>query len=308
MLVLEAKLTFFVFFMFTKVACNKEFCDLCHIVQKKIFFSVHLPKGETLERKKLSESYILAVCEGEISLDFITYRAMFLRTGDLLVLPKSLHVKCTAVTSCQFILCALAPDINVCKYFSPKHLEAYLSTRPEIVSNIRNQNKLFPLHSQLDGDMLRFLHRLDKSLYTPINCCSYQLFKREELFLYLRIGYEKEDLAYFFYPIMFRDMEFRDFIFENFRDTPDVNLLAEKANMSVRTFTRKFKETFLESPHKWILARKAEFIENDIVRSNLSFNEIANKYNFSSPAYLSNFCKKLWGKTPTDMRKHGLLL
>lgn len=107
---------------------------------------------------------------------------------------------------------------------------------------------------------------------------------------------------------MFRDIEFRDFIFENFRDTPDVNLLAEKANMGVRTFTRKFKETFLESPHKWILARKAEFIENDIVRSNLSFNEIANKYNFSSPAYLSNFCKKLWGKTPTDMRKHGLLL
>ena len=74
--------------------------------------------------------------------------------------------------------------------------------------------------------------------------------------------------------------------------------------MSVSTFSRKFKEAFNDTAQHWLLARKAEAVLYDIVHTNGSFKEIAERHSFSSPAYLSNFCKQHFGKTPATLRKH----
>lgn len=72
----------------------------------------------------------------------------------------------------------------------------------------------------------------------------YHQIKRDELFLYLRAGYTKEELAQFFYPILGRDLDFKDFILTNSRKIFDVKDFATQANMSLSTFNRRFKETF----------------------------------------------------------------
>lgn len=110
----------------------------------------------------------------------------------------------------------------------------------------------------------------------------------------------------FFYPILGKDMEFKDFILMNSRTLFDVKEFAVRANMSLSTFNRRFKETFNDTAKNWLLLRKQEFVEHDITLSNLTFNEIAEKYSFSSTSYLVTFCKKYFGKTPNELRKEAL--
>ncbi len=92
----------------------------------------------------------------------------------------------------------------------------------------------------------------------------------------------------------------------NSRTLFDVKEFAVRANMSLSTFNRRFKETFNDTAKNWLLLRKQEFVEHDITLSNLTFNEIAEKYSFSSTSYLVTFCKKYFGKTPNELRKEAL--
>lgn len=79
----------------------------------------------------------------------------------------------------------------------------------------------------------------------------------------------------------------------NSRTLFDVKEFAVQANMSLSTFNRRFKETFNDTAKNWLLLRKQEFVKHDITLSNLTFNEIAEKYSFSSTSYLVTFCKNI---------------
>ena len=121
-----------------------------------------------------------------------------------------------------------------------------------------------------------------------------------------RAGYTKEELALFFYPILGKDMEFKDFVLMNSRSIFDVKDFAIRANMSLSTFNRRFKETFNATAKTWLLLRKQEFVRSDVTLSTLPFSEIAEKYQFPSTSYLTTFCKKYFGKTPNELRKEAL--
>ena len=134
----------------------------------------------------------------------------------------------------------------------------------------------------------------------------YHQIKREELFMYLRAGYTKEELAMFFSPVLGKNLDFKDFVLTHYKQIFDVREFAQKANMSQSTFNRRFKESFNDTALKWLLARKSESILNDIVKSDLTFAEISEKYRFSSPSYFVTFCKKHYGKTAAVLRREGI--
>ncbi|EJX00522.1 transcriptional regulator, AraC family [gut metagenome] len=118
------------------------------------------------------------------------------------------------------------------------------------------------------------------------------------------MSYSLQELAYFFFPLLNVHSDFQDFVYANYRDIHDVKELAEKANMSLSTFTRRFKDTFNDTAQNWLTARRAESVLYDIVKTGLTFTEIAEKHEFSSSAYLTFFCKQHFGKTPATLRKN----
>lgn len=120
-----------------------------------------------------------------------------------------------------------------------------------------------------------FFSLLVDCLKEGLGCIHYHQIKRDELFLYLRAGYTKEELALFFYPVLGQNLEFKDFVLMNSRKIFDVKDFALQANMSQSTFNRRFKETFNETAKNWLLLRKQEFVKRDVALSNLSFSEIA---------------------------------
>lgn len=214
----------------------------------------------------------------------------------MFLLPKNKQITTFARKATTLLLCSFTNDLRLCSRFSIQQLSHFISE-----STCQN-----PYCLKLDIRLQSFFSLLVDCLKEGLGCIHYHQIKRDELFLYLRAGYTKEELALFFYPVLGQNLEFKDFVLMNSRKIFDVKNFALQANMSQSTFNRRFKETFNETAKNWLLLRKQEFVKCDIALSNLSFSEIAEKYKFSSTSYLGTFCKKYFGKTPKEIRKEAI--
>lgn len=262
----------------------------------KIFSLMEISEGAVVERRHLDTTFLVIVLEGDIEVRYGIDKHFSPRPGYMFLLPKNEQVTTYAQKSSTLLLCSFVSDLKLCSRFSIQQLSHC------VMGNVAKS----PYCLKLDIRIQRFLPLLISCLREGLGCVHYHQIKRDELFLYLRAGYTKKELALFFYPILGKDMEFKDFILMNSRTLFDVKEFAVQANMSLSTFNRRFKETFNDTAKNWLLLRKQEFVKHDITLSNLTFNEIAEKYNFSSTSYLVTFCKKYFGKTPNELRKEAL--
>lgn len=269
-------------------------CSLYATRETSLFFMREIPTGETISRIYPDYTLLVFPFSGFVEVDYGVDGKLYLKAGNFFLLPKNDDVKITAIGSdASVLLCKFTRDINLCSMYSLKQLEKFL---PQ--DSVHNYCCL-----PFDERIKAFVDLMVMSLSDGLNCAHYHQIKRDELFIYLRAGYTKEDLARFFNPVIGRDIDFKDFVLTHYKYIYDVKEFAEKANMSLSTFNRRFKESFNNTALKWLLARKSENILNDILKSDLSFAEISDKYRFSSPSYFVAFCKKHYGKTAAELRK-----
>ena len=86
----------------------------------------------------------------------------------------------------------------------------------------------------------------------------------------------------------------------------------DRLNMSPSAFKRKFRETFgISAPprlnskkkknDKMLIRKKEQKLIRDILMTNISIAELAEKYKFTAN-YMTTFCRKHFGKSPTELR------
>ena len=258
-----------------------------------IFHVYNLEKDKQCIRRYHDSSFIVILLSGGIAIRYGINRSLSLEKNRLFLLPKNLPVDYMATKeNTTLLLCTFSTELTLCSRYSIQQLENHIP--------VDAGNKLYSLPA--DSRIVSFATMLVEALQSGLGCVHYHCLKRDELLLYLRAGYTKEQLALFFYPVLGRDIDFKDFMLNHFMEVSDVKQLAVLSNMSLSTFNRRFKETFHETAKNWLLARKSEHLLRDIVMGNLSFAELAIKYNFSSTAYLATFCKKNFGSTPYELR------
>lgn len=271
----------------------------CHLYtndNNRIFTILNYKKGSITNRKHITLTLLAYIMEGVVEINYGINKKINLEAGYFFLLPKNFSITIKAIEDVKIITCLFDNEIPLCSQFAISQLINYLPN-PE--------NKvLHPLKA--DKRLQTFTSLLYDCLSDGLNCIHYQEIKRSELFIYLRTGYTKENLALLFSPILGKDMDFKDFILSNYKKISNIIEFAEKANMSLSTFNRYFKKTFNETAYKWLLAHKSEDILNDILKSNLTIAEISDKYYFSSPSYFSAFCKKNYGKTAIELRNECL--
>lgn len=262
----------------------------------KVFTLMEIPEGHTVERRFLNTTFLVILLQGDIEIRYEIDKYFTPQLGYMFLLPKNKQITTFARKATTLLLCSFTNDLRLCSRFSIQQLSHFISE-----STCQN-----PYCLKLDIRLQSFFSLLADCLKEGLGCIHYHQIKRDELFLYLRAGYTKEELALFFYPVLGQNLEFKDFVLMNSRKIFDVKHFALQANMSQSTFNRHFKETFNETAKNWLLLRKQEFVKRDIALSNLSFSEIAEKYKFSSTSYLDTFCKKYFGKTPKEIRKEAI--
>ncbi|MDO5522460.1 MAG: helix-turn-helix domain-containing protein [Bacteroidia bacterium] len=146
-----------------------------------------------------------------------------------------------------------------------------------------------------------FMNTMQMYLDNKMLCKHLQGIKQSEFFFLMRGFYTKEENAMFFYPIIERNNSFRALVKEKANDVETVKDLAEACNMTTKTFTRKFKETFKETPKQWLLTRKKLQVKLDVLRAD-NLKELQGKAGFSSYAHLNEYCIKQFDKSIKELR------
>ena len=107
----------------------------------------------------------------------------------------------------------------------------------------------------------------------------------------------------FFSPILNKTVNFKDFVIANYQKVKTVEDLSVLFGCSLRSFNRKFKEHFDDSPYNWILKQRAKHIKAQLLTPDIEFSEIIKEFKFSSASHFSTYCKKQFGITPREIRK-----
>ena len=128
--------------------------------------------------------------------------------------------------------------------------------------------------------------------------------KRYIILMMLSKLFRRDDLIYMFRYKPGEDFEFSELVFRHYNCGVNAQELATLTGVPIATFNRKFKKAFGMSVLHWLNTRREISILMDLTTTDMTIKEIAAKYNLT-PNYLSDFCKKHLGDTPSSFREKG---
>lgn len=251
--------------------------------------------GSQSIKRRLQCSTLFFLLEGTALVRSDRNMTKVVESNRLFFIPSGSSIQIEAVTDITIIACSLDDNITLCKEFTLKQLAEIQYNRPDYIDQ---DLAVLPISQLLRQELLV----TKDTLRTGLLCYHYQRTKLNVFLLMLRGFYTKEELAILFEPLLNDDNIFQEQILHLYSKVKCVKELILLTNIPTTTFNRKFHEAFHMSAGKWLTMKKKENLRNELCASDLSINEIADKYGFT-PNYLIKFCKDHLGKTPAELRK-----
>ncbi len=252
-----------------------------------------LSKGSQYKIETGECAAILFVLSGTASIFSIDYHLNYLEIKNgILLLPRCSQYRIEALETVTFFKCDMT--LNFIQNVNQWLIQVYGNSLTE-----KKQNYKLPLKQKV-RHLLDFFFQSDTTLES--NRAQFNEWKQNGLFLIMKDSYSVQELSAFFSEIKNQDMEFKEFVYSNYRNVRSVMEFADLAKCSLSVFCREFKKHFGESAYQWMLKRKSQYVLQDILQTSIPFQELADKYQFSSQAHFTKFCKQRYNLTPKDLR------
>lgn len=252
-----------------------------------------LSKGSQYKIETGECAAILFVLSGTASIFSIDYHLNYLEIKNgILLLPRCSQYRIEALETVTFFKCDMT--LNFIQNVNQWLIQVYGNSLTE-----KKQNYKLPLKQKV-RHLLDFFFQSDTTLES--NRAQFNEWKQNGLFLIMKDSYSVQELSTFFSEIKNQDIEFKEFVFSNYRNVRSVMEFADLAKCSLSVFCREFKKHFGESAYQWMLKRKSQYVLEDILQTSIPFQELADKYQFSSQAHFTKFCKQRYNLTPKDLR------
>lgn len=134
-------------------------------------------------------------------------------------------------------------------------------------------------------------------------CAHLQDIKQSEWFFLMRAFFTKEENAQFFHSLIRGNNPFMIMVKQKSREVKTVAELASACNMTERTFRRHFKQYFQIAPKQWLLEQNKQQVELELMKSEDGLKILAPQLGFCSDTQLSNYCRRYFKKTSSEIRK-----
>lgn len=255
---------------------------------------IEIKAGKNMMREDAEHSVLEFILSGELDVSTAGAVAQRIHEKQLFLIPAGDNFYVKTITDIKLIRCLLTKDISLFTRFSVIQLQKYT---PPPSQWVKKGIILLPIHELL----FKELELIRDTLLSGISNFVFQRIKQETLFVELMEFYPKKELAMLFAPVIGKQSEFKNTILKLYPQVKNVKELVEMLHMSPSVFKRKFQDTFGLSAHQWLIQKKKEKLFRDIVMTDMSIIELAEKYRFSVN-YMTTFCREHFGKSPTEMR------
>ncbi|MBP1631639.1 MAG: transcriptional regulator [Bacteroidetes bacterium] len=259
------------------------------------FSQIDVRKDNHKEIKTGDSSTILFVLSGKVLVSCVECNhKMFLSDG-MLFLPPGTKFNLLAIETSVAVKCEMTKN-------SISQINQWLALSSENNDEYEKKCLTLPIKYSLKC-FLEFFHQ-SYSL-SGFNFSELNEWKQNGLILVLKNSYSMNELAAFFSPILGKNMDFKEFVYANYKSVKNLQEFADLAKCSLSVFCREFKKNFGESAYQWMLERKSQFVLQDIISTSIPFQELADRYQFSSQAHFTKFCKQRYNQTPKDLRSNS---
>ncbi|MDR2498932.1 MAG: AraC family transcriptional regulator [Tannerellaceae bacterium] len=250
----------------------------------------HEKKNASIQTKDKHLNHLLFILEGEMNISYHEFRNHLCKTGEMVFIPRDSPAYIDAYTDVNYLLLSFNNQFVIKDEIGWNDLQEFENERDVFHKlDIRS-----PLSDVLDSIVYYQQHRI----YNP----NLNLVKQKELFLVMKVFYSRQEIARFLKPMIKQDTDFKAYVINHYKETKNVEELAAMCNLSPRAFIRKFKIHFNDSPYRWILRQKANYIRLLLADKKIPMISIIQEYGFSSPAHFTTYCKKQFGETPSALR------
>jgi AraC family transcriptional regulator len=90
----------------------------------------------------------------------------------------------------------------------------------------------------------------------------------------------------------------REYVEAHLHEEVDIVALSEVAGLSVRHFSRAFREELGETPHKWLMTRRTEKAMELMTGANMGLAQVAELCGFAGQSHFTKVFKQVTGNTP----------
>lgn len=260
--------------------------------ERAILGCLELKANETFVREDLGRSTLVFILRGSINVSTAGFINQPVEECHMLLIPAGDCFYGRAITDVSLLRFSFDQNIALCNKFSLRQL---LNHIPD--DDKKEAFTVLPIRELL----FRELEITLDVMKTGLLCIHYQRIKTEIVFLELRAFYTKEELARLFAPVLAEDSDFKTLVLRTFPHVDDAKELMLALEMPFTTFNRKFQAAFGMPAGQWIIQKKKEKLFRDIVMTEKSMNELAQKYGFTVN-YLTTFCRKHFNASPRELR------
>ena len=248
------------------------------------------PAGFILERN-LIDTEIVFLIEGKFNLSYGKLIKEEITEGKIMLFPPGSHVVAEVTEDVHFIICRVRDVVQLCECMSLERLNKDVGDIPKGFHML-----------DINDRIKKYIDLFVECVNDGLSCTYYFATKMKELFFMLRAYYTKEQLAGFFSPMVGKDAQFMNLMYQNYRKAGSVQELADISNYSLSGFKKQFQRVFGTSASEWMSEQKATRVFQDLNNSPLSIKELSDRHGFSSVSAFSTFCQSKFGLPPGKIR------
>ena len=256
-----------------------------------------LKPGEVLCDMDKEMNYIIFCQRGKIQLTSSLFQEETLQEGEMMFLPRMADCQGEIPEDTHIVIHSF--NNTVCR---PENcILSYLYTHRKK----KDDDKRFtyccklPIHDVIVTFIQSICHYL---IDNTGDLLLWHLKHKELIRLFCRY-YKMEELQSFFHPMTDEEVPFKSLVLSHYMKANDTQELADLCGYGVVTFRRIFKEEFGMSVYQWLIKKRSEHILYRLSLPYLSFHDIMEEFNFTSPQQFHRFCKTNLGDSPTNLRK-----